>query len=487
MNSGIIFVRSAADAELAYGELLGKTLVQRTVDEMKKAGLEKVYIVTKETVEADDAVTVKTVDDITDLDETGKCILTSPFYPLVNKDDYEKILEVDEGGAVAANGEETYDIFMVPAKDLKNYENIPYTPVEVDKDRVLKIGDEEFEEVEELSMEEAERLREQAILKEDVRVFALTSSNDLVDEICTYLGIPVSKMDVTHFADGETLVEYGDSIRGKKVFVIQSTCAPVNERLMELLIALNALKLGSADSIVAIIPYFGYARQDRKAKAHQPITAKLVADLLGTAGASRVVTFDLHAAQIAGFFNFPVDDMTCIPMMGQYFLARTDMDLEDLVVVSPDHGGVNRARKMADILKAPIAIVDKRRPRPNEVEVKNIIGDVAGKNCILVDDICDTGRSLIAAADLLKEFGAKDIYVSLSHGVFSGNAMERLEESCIKEVVVSNSIPLSKKNKEKTSKITILSVGYMLAELIKAIVFHKSVGAVYNMFNPEKK
>lgn len=315
----------------------------------------------------------------------------------------------------------------------------------------------------------------------DIRVFSLTGNKELVEEICDYLGTTPGKISVKHFADGETLVELGESVRGKQVYFVQSTYQPVNERLMELLIAVDAAKRSSASDIVCIIPYFGYARQDRKAQPRQPITAKLVADLLSIAGANRVVTVDLHAAQIQGFFSFPVDEMRSVPMMGQYFKNK-GLDLENVVVVSPDHGGANRARQLAEILKTSIAIVDKRRPRPNEVEAQGVIGDVENKDCIVVDDICDTGGSLCAACQILKDHGAKDVYVALAHGVFSKDAIDRIENSVIKELVVSNTIPLTEEKKAKTSKITVLSVGKMLAKLISAISTNSPVSEVYDLF-----
>lgn len=316
----------------------------------------------------------------------------------------------------------------------------------------------------------------------DTVVFSLTSNVELVEEICGYLGIKPGKLKINHFADGETLVELDQTVRGKRVYLVQSTFKPVNEKLMELLIAIDCVKRSSASDIVCVIPYFGYARQDRKAKPRQPITARLVADLLSAAGANRVVTIDLHAAQIQGFFSFPVDDLTSGPMMGQYFLNK-GLDLGDFVVVSPDHGGTTRARNLAQILEVPMAIVDKRRPRPNVCEATNVIGDVDGKNCILVDDICDTGGSLCAAADLLKEKGAKDIYVSLAHGVFSGDAIERIENSVIKEIVCTNSIPLTEEKKAGTTKIKQLSVGLMLSKIINAISTHTPVSEVYDLFS----
>ena len=366
---------------------------------------------------------------------------------------------------------------MVPNEKLYNFEEISYTPVEIDSSRLVKVDFDDFDEV-------AADLEE----FKNMKIFALPSCKDLVDEIADYLGVKPGVIDVTHFADGETLVEVGESVRGKRVFLVQSTCAPVNERLMELLIAMNALKLSSAQSIGVIMPYFGYARQDRKAKPRQPITAKLVADLLETAGAYRVITFDLHASQIEGFFNFPVDNLTVIPMMADYYINNKDLDLDNTVIVSPDHGGVNRARRLAQNLGAlPIAIIDKRRPRPNEVEVANIIGNVEGMDCIIVDDICDTGGSLCAAAATLKDHGAKDVYVCLAHGVFSNNAISRIEESQIKEVVMTNSIPHSKEELAASSKIVTLSVSKMLAEIIKAITLHAPISPVYDLYLKKNK
>ena len=318
-------------------------------------------------------------------------------------------------------------------------------------------------------------------MNEDIKVFCLSGSQDLANEICSHLGIEPGKISVNHFADGETLVEFGESVRGKQVYFVQSTYKPVNERIMELLVAIDAAKRASASEIQCIIPYYGYARQDRKAKPRQPITARLVADLLEAAGANRVITIDLHASQIQGFFSFPADDLTSIPMMGRYFLNK-GLDMENVVVVSPDHGGATRARNLANILDTSIAIVDKRRPRPNVCEAQSVIGDVDGKDCIVVDDICDTAGSLVAACDILKRFGAKDIYVCLAHGVFSGPAIERLENSCIKEVVCTNSIPLDEEKKAQTTKIKQLSIGLMLSKLILAISSHKPVSEIYRLF-----
>ena len=317
----------------------------------------------------------------------------------------------------------------------------------------------------------------------DTIVFSLTANCELVKEICGYLNLEQGKLTVNHFADGETLVELNESIRGKMVYLVQSTYKPVNEKLMELLVAIDAIKRSSPKEIVCIIPYFGYARQDRKAKPRQPITARLVADLLEAAGCNRVVTIDLHAAQIQGFFSFPADDITSIPMMAQYFANKPEINLNKTVIVSPDHGGTTRARRFAERLDCSLAICDKRRPRPNVCETTNVLGDVNGMDCIIVDDMCDTGGSLIGAAKLLKENGAGNIYVAIAHGIFSKDALEKIEGSVIKEVVCTNSIPLSEEAKAKTTKVKQLSVGLMLSKIIYAISNHTPVSNVYNIFD----
>ncbi len=319
------------------------------------------------------------------------------------------------------------------------------------------------------------------MVKETI-VFALTSSTDLAASISEKLGLRLGEIKVEHFADGEILVEPQQSIRGRDVYIVQSTCNPVTERLMEVLVCIDACRRASAGEINIIMPYFGYARQDRKAKPRQPITSKLVANLLETAGANRIVTFDLHASQIQGFFNIPIDDLTAVPMLGQYF-AKKNIVNDNLVVVSPDHGGVTRARRLADILDAPIAIIDKRRPKPNMVEAQNVIGDVKGKTCIVVDDICDTAGSLVAGCNILKKHGAGDIYTAITHGVFSRNALELIEQSPIKEMVISDTIPLTEEQKAKTTKITQLSVADMLAQAIDAIENHTPLSRVYLMYS----
>ncbi|MBO4358378.1 MAG: ribose-phosphate pyrophosphokinase [Erysipelotrichaceae bacterium] len=360
------------------------------------------------------------------------------------------------------------EAFAIKSNQLLNFQNLSYVPVEIKHKKIHKF-----------TIEDALDSKEENL--DDVIVFALTSSVSIVNEVCNYLNIEPGKVEVKHFADGETLVELGQSVRGKRCYVIQSTSKPVNENLMELLICLDALRRSSATEITCIIPYFGYARQDRKAMPRQPITAKLVASMLETAGANRVVTFDLHAAQIQGFFSCPVDDLTTVPMMGQYF-RRKNFNVDDTVVVSPDHGGVKRARTLAEMIGCPLAIIDKRRPRANEVEACNVIGDVANKDAIIVDDICDTGGSLLAAADILRDHGAKDIYVCVTHGLFSNDAVRRIEESPIKEVVVTNTIVVPAEEMKKSSKITTLSVGWMLSKLILAVSCHTPVSEVYALY-----
>ncbi len=318
------------------------------------------------------------------------------------------------------------------------------------------------------------------MLKETV-VFALTSSTDLARSVAEKLGLPLGRIKVEHFADGEILVTPQETVRGRSVFIIQSTCTPVTEHLMEVLVCIDACKRASAKEINVVIPYYGYARQDRKAAAHQPITSKLVADLLQVAGADRIVVCDLHATQIQGFFDIPIDDLAAGPMLGHYY-AEKGFKPGEVVVVSPDHGGVVRARRIAELLDAPIAIVDKRRPKPNEVEAQNVIGDVEGKVCIIIDDIADTCGTLCAAAKILMDHGAKEVNVAVTHGVFSRDAIDKIENSVIKEMVISDTIPLKEEQKAKTTKITQLSIADMLAETIDAIMNHTSVSRVYDRY-----
>ena len=317
---------------------------------------------------------------------------------------------------------------------------------------------------------------------ENAVVFSLSASTELVKSICQYLGVEPGKVTVSHFADEETLVEFNETLRGKKVFIVQSTYRPVNEKLMELCIAIDAAKRASAKEINVITPYFGYARQDRKARQRQPITAKLVANILTVAGANRVVTVDLHTTQIQGFFDFPSDDMITTSLMAKHFLEG-NYDLTNTVIVSPDHGGVTRARNLADALTLPMAIVDKRRPRANVVEATSVIGDVKDKDVIVVDDICDTAGSLCAACQLLKENGARDVYACITHPVLSGQAVENIEASVIKKLIVTDTIPLTEKAKAKTSKIEVISIAELMAKLIEAIADEKPLSEVYKKYS----
>ena len=298
-------------------------------------------------------------------------------------------------------------------------------------------------------------------------LFSLSANQDLAEKVAEILGVTLGERIIKKFPSGETIVEPVDTVRGKDVFIIQSTCTPVTEHLMEVLVCIDACKRASAGSINIVMPYYGYARQDRKAKPRQPITSKLVANLLVTAGANRILTFDLHAAQIQGYFDIPIDDLTVVPMLGQYFREK-NFPNDEVVVISPDHGGVVRARRLADMLDAPIAIIDKRRPKPNMVEAQNVIGDVEGKNCIVIDDICDTAGSLVAGCQILKDHGAKDIYTGITHGVFSRDALDKIERSTIKEMVITDTIALTPEQAAKSSKITVLSVSEMIARTIPA-------------------
>lgn len=312
-------------------------------------------------------------------------------------------------------------------------------------------------------------------LNSNLKVFSLNSNRGLANEIVNHIGVELGKSSVSRFSDGEIQINIEESIRGSDVFVIQSTSEPVNEHLMELLIMIDALKRASAATINIVVPYYGYARQDRKARAREPITAKLVANLLETAGATRVIAIDLHAPQIQGFFDIPVDQLIAVPILASYFKEK---ELSDIVVVSPDHGGVTRARRLADRLKTPIAIIDKRRPRPNVAEVMNIIGDIEGKTAIIIDDIIDTAGTITLAADALVERGAKEVYACCTHPVLSGPAIERIDHSTIKELVVTNTITLPEE--KKIDKITQLSIAPLLSEAIIRVYERQSVSTLFD-------
>ncbi len=302
-------------------------------------------------------------------------------------------------------------------------------------------------------------------------IFALSSSAGLANEIAAHLGIPLGLCEVKHFADGEIMVDLGESVRGKHVYIVQSTCAPVSSNLMEVLIAIDACKRASAEHIAVVMPYYGYARQDRKAKPRQPITSKLVASLLEKAGADRVITMELHATQIQGFFDIPADDISAINIIGAHFKS---LNLADVVVVSPDHGGTTRARKLAEILHAPLAIIDKRRPKPNVAEAMNLIGDVDGKTAIMVDDIVDTAGTLTAGIQMLYDKGAKAVYASCVHGVLSGPAIDRLKAANLSGFVCTNTIAQDDKLPQYP-QMSVLSVGHVLGGVIKAIEESRSI------------
>jgi ribose-phosphate pyrophosphokinase len=311
-------------------------------------------------------------------------------------------------------------------------------------------------------------------LKENFKMFALNSNRELASEIAVLLGCELGKCSVSRFSDGEIQINIEESVRGSEIYIIQSTSQPGNEHIMELLIMIDALKRASAKTINVVIPYYGYARQDRKARSREPITAKLIANLLEISGANRVITMDLHAPQIQGFFDIPLDQLIGVPILAQYFERK---GLEDIVVVAPDNGGVVRARKMASILHAPIAFIDKRRPQPNIAEIMNIIGDIEGKNAIIIDDIIDTAGTITLAANALVEKGAKAVYACCTHPVFSGPAMSRIQSSPIKELVITNTIELPEE--KRIDKITSLSLAPLLAEAIIRIHNEKSVSTLF--------
>ncbi len=308
----------------------------------------------------------------------------------------------------------------------------------------------------------------------DMKVFTGNANRPLADAICQRLNIPVSEAEVRTFSDGEIFVEIGENVRGRDVFVIQPTCTPVNDHLMELMTMVDALRRASARRITAVMPYYGYARQDRKVAPRVPITAKIVAEMLMVVGVRRVLTMDLHAGQIQGFFNIPVDNLFAAPVLLEYL---TD-EFKDIIMVSPDAGGTERTRAFAKRLDSDLAIIDKRRERANECNAMNVIGDVAGKTAVLLDDMVDTAGTLCSAADILIEKGANAVYAFCSHGVLSGPAIERLEASKISKLVITDSIPLSEKAKQ-CSKIKVLSVAPLLANAIDRIHNEDSVSSLF--------
>ncbi len=310
----------------------------------------------------------------------------------------------------------------------------------------------------------------------ELSIISGNSNIPLAKEICKHLGVELGDTVVNHFKDGEINLNISSSARGKDVFVIQPTSGPVNDHLMELLILIDALKRASAGRINAVVPYYGYARQDRKTKAREPITAKLVADLITTAGADRVITMDLHAGQIQGYFDIPVDHLSALEKLADYFRDIVG-EGEDFIVVSPDLGGVTRTRKFANYLKLPIAIIEKTRPRPNENEVMNVIGEIEGKNVILVDDIIDTGGTICKAAQVLRDRGAKKIYGAATHGVLSDNAVNRIEDSVMEEFIITDTINQPEKN--IVNKIKVVHVGDLIAKAIDRIHNSESISVIF--------
>ncbi|MGE0173865.1 MAG: ribose-phosphate pyrophosphokinase [Oligoflexales bacterium] len=307
----------------------------------------------------------------------------------------------------------------------------------------------------------------------DKLVFAANSNIPLAEKICHHLNLKLSKAMVSKFSDGETRVEIEENVRGRDVFIIQSTCHPVNEHIMEALILVDACKRSSAQRITLVTPYFGYARQERKSAPRTPITAKLVADIFTVAGIDRLLVLELHAAAIQGFFNIPVDHLFAKPIFGPYF-----ENMQSPIVISPDAGGVERARAMAKYLDCGLAIIDKRRDRPNESEVMHIIGDVKGKNCLIVDDICDTGGSLVKAAQAVLDKGALSVRAAITHPVLSGSAVSKIANSVLSELVVTDTIPLAPEA-EKCSKIKQLTVAGLLGEAIERIHNSDSVSSLF--------
>ena len=313
-----------------------------------------------------------------------------------------------------------------------------------------------------------------------LKIIALGANKEMAMTIAEKTGAELLPSKVTHFADGEVLFESQKSFRGDDIYIVQSTCPPVNENLMELLVCIDACKRASAKTITCIIPYFGYARQDRKSKPRQPITAKLVADMLEVAGADHIVCTDLHASQLVGFFTIPVDDVSPIPLFYKYL---NKLHLEDVVCVTPDHGGLGRTSKLADRFNAPIAVIDKRRPAPNKAEILSIVGDVKDKTCIIVDDIVDTAGTLVLAINKLAELGAKRIFAVVSHGVLSNDAVEKLNNSPLESLIITDSIPLPES--KKSDKIQVVSLAPLFSRIIVALQEGRSLHDVHQQYIEE--
>ncbi|MCC6713150.1 MAG: ribose-phosphate pyrophosphokinase [Candidatus Dadabacteria bacterium] len=312
---------------------------------------------------------------------------------------------------------------------------------------------------------------------DNAKIFCGTSNVPLAKAVCEYLDVPLGQAELRRFSDGEIFAEISESVRGSHVFVIQSTCPPVNEHIMELLIITDALKRASARAITAVIPYYGYARQDRKVQPRAPISAKLVADLVTTAGISRVVTVDVHAGQIQGFFNIPVDHIFAAPIFIRHIKEKYAG--EDIVIVSPDAGGMERARSYAKMLDAALAMTDKRRPNPNVAEIMNVIGDVEGKTAILVDDLVDTAGTAIQAGKAILREGAKRVSLCSTHGVLSGNAIQRITESSLEEIILTDTIPQTQ-HAADCDKIRVISIANLLGEAIKRIATGESISSLFN-------
>lgn len=314
---------------------------------------------------------------------------------------------------------------------------------------------------------------------EKVKLFCLSANRPLAEKISKHINIPISDLEVRKFSDGEIMMNIAETVRGHHVFVVQPTQPPVNENIMELLILIDALKRASARTINVVMPYYGYSRQDRKAKSRQPISAKLLADLITVAGATRVVSMDLHAAQIQGFYDIPIDNFKAMPIIANYFEER--LNGEDLVIVSPDHGGAGRARELGNVLHAPIAIIDKRRPKENEAEVMNIVGDVKGRYAIIIDDIIDTAGTVTAASKAIKDAGAIDVYAACTHPVLSGDAVQKIQNSAICELICTDTILLTPE--QKTSKIKQLSIATLLGQGILNIINNESLSVLFEIQN----
>jgi len=317
---------------------------------------------------------------------------------------------------------------------------------------------------------------------DDLRVFSGNANPQLALDICRELKRPLGKLQITHFADGEVRVMINESVRGMDVFLVQPTCAPVNDSLMELLLMVDAFRRASARRITVVIPYYGYSRQDKKIKPREPVSARLVADLITTAGASRVLAVDLHAGQIQGFFEMPLDHLYAGPLLGCYFREHSLWGASDTVVVSPDVGGVTRARALAEQLGSSIAIIVKRRPEPNKVEIMEIIGDVKGKTCLMIDDIIDTGGSIVHGAEALATRGARCVMACCTHGVFSNDALAKIDRSVIQEIVSTDTIPVPDEKRQQTNKLRIISVAPLLANAIQRINRSESVSELFDRF-----